>query len=328
MMMINVSVMLLLMLSLISLPYISSKDISFGIKIPRSEFNNEAIKALRNRFVVILSIGGIIGLIVTVIYSSNVAITTTIYMLYIVLTTVVFVNLHAKMKDIKTDSNWEVNDRQTIIVDTNFRKNNITVNNVVYGLNVIILVFSAFVVFVGKIDFTRDVIMMMFIQVFMIALFLFINRTIKYSKNNFSEKNTEEQINKAIESKYVMSLSLFLIGIIAQVTVVLTTFTDVGFYDSTLLIYGLILLQFVVVAYLVIKFIRLEKNDNTRNETIEGNDDNFWKYGLFYYNKNDPAILVKKRIGIGYTLNHARKSVIIFYVIIVMFIVASVVFGL
>jgi len=328
MMMINVSVMLILMLSLISLPYMSSKDISFGIKIPRSEFNNEAIKALRGRFVMLLSIGGIIGLIVTVIYSSNVVITTTIYMLYIVLTTVVFVNLHGKMKDIKSESNWEVEDRQTIVVDTNFRKNNIAVSNSVYGLNVMILAFSAFVVFIGKIDFTRDIIMMMFIQVFMIALFLFVNRTIKYSRNDFSKKNTKDQINKAIESKYVMSLSLFIIGIIAQVAVVLGTFTDIGVYDGTLLIYGLMLLQFIVVAYLIIKFIRLEKNDDTRNETIEGNDDNFWKYGLFYYNKNDPAILVKKRIGIGYTLNHARKSVIIFYVMLVVVIVVSAVFGL
>ncbi|MGB3366147.1 MAG: DUF5808 domain-containing protein [Acidaminobacteraceae bacterium] len=328
MLLINVSVMLLLMLSLISLPYMSSKDISFGIKIPRSEFNNEAIKALRTRFVLLSSIAGISGLLVAVIYSSNVAVTTTVYMLYIVLVTVVFVYLHDKMKKIKNESNWETYDSQTIIVDTNFRKNNITVSNKFYGLNVMILVFSALIVFMNTINVTKDVIMMMFIQVFMLALFLFVNRTIKYSRNNFSEKNTKEQINKAIESKYVMSLSLFTIGLISQLVVVLGTFTDIGFYDGTILIYGLMIFQFVLVAYLIIKFIRLERNDNTRNDTIEGNDDNFWKYGLFYYNKNDPAILVKKRVGIGYTFNHARKSVIIFYVTLVTIIVLSILFEL
>ena len=61
---------------------------------------------------------------------------------------------------------------------------------------------------------------------------------------------------------------------------------------------------------------------------IEGNDDDLWKYGLFYYNKNDPAIFVKKRIGIGYTFNHARKSVLVFYVVLLGIIVVSAVFGL
>ena len=32
-------------------------------------------------------------------------------------------------------------------------------------------------------------------------------------------------------------------------------------------------------------------------------DDLFWKAGLFYINRNDPAVLVPARIGVGWTLN-------------------------
>lgn len=39
----------------------------------------------------------------------------------------------------------------------------------------------------------------------------------------------------------------------------------------------------------------------------EPQSDRYWKAGLFYYNPNDPAILVAKRVGIGYTLNFANK---------------------
>ena len=35
-------------------------------------------------------------------------------------------------------------------------------------------------------------------------------------------------------------------------------------------------------------------------------DDNFWKFGIFYYNHNDPSIMVPKRFGFGYTLNFAN----------------------
>ena len=32
-------------------------------------------------------------------------------------------------------------------------------------------------------------------------------------------------------------------------------------------------------------------------------EDCYWKAGVFYVNPNDPALLVEKRFGIGYTLN-------------------------
>jgi uncharacterized membrane protein len=41
------------------------------------------------------------------------------------------------------------------------------------------------------------------------------------------------------------------------------------------------------------------KHASLADSTLEG--------GLFYYNPNDPAILVAKRVGTGYTLNFANK---------------------
>ncbi|MGH9671797.1 MAG: DUF5808 domain-containing protein, partial [Bryobacteraceae bacterium] len=32
-----------------------------------------------------------------------------------------------------------------------------------------------------------------------------------------------------------------------------------------------------------------------------------WKWGLFYYNPDDPALVVDKRIGLGWTLNFANR---------------------
>ena len=37
-------------------------------------------------------------------------------------------------------------------------------------------------------------------------------------------------------------------------------------------------------------------------------NDEFWKWGIIYYNPNDPAIWVDKRIGIGWTLTFAHKE--------------------
>ena len=35
--------------------------------------------------------------------------------------------------------------------------------------------------------------------------------------------------------------------------------------------------------------------------------DDCWKLGIFYYNPRDPALMVEKRFGIGYTLNFGNR---------------------
>jgi uncharacterized membrane protein len=44
-----------------------------------------------------------------------------------------------------------------------------------------------------------------------------------------------------------------------------------------------------------------------RDVVPEPAKDSYWKAGLFYYNPDDPAIFVSKRVGIGYTMNFANK---------------------
>jgi uncharacterized membrane protein len=34
--------------------------------------------------------------------------------------------------------------------------------------------------------------------------------------------------------------------------------------------------------------------------------DNHWKLGIFYFNRDDPAVVIEHRFGLGYTLNFAR----------------------
>ncbi len=326
--MINTSVMLVLMLSFISLPYISNRDISFGVKIPKAEFNNLEIKEVRRRFILILLITGISATIITALYGRSEGIIIAIYFAYIILSIILFVYSNSKVKIIKSESNWEIDYKKSVVVDTNFRKNNIVISNSFYIINVLILALSILILSLNNIAFTKDVIVMIVVEVFMIFMFIFINTSIKYSKNSFSKSNTEESIKRAIESNHIMSVALFVIALVAQLAVIASTFTEIGFYNAQSLIYILIVFEFLVVIYLVLKFIRLQRMDKGDSKVIESNDDEYWKYGLFYYNKNDPSLFVKKRTGIGFTLNHARKSALVFYLIIVLILVLSIVFEL
>jgi uncharacterized membrane protein len=44
-----------------------------------------------------------------------------------------------------------------------------------------------------------------------------------------------------------------------------------------------------------------------RSQHIPGGDA-CWKLGMFYFNPDDPALFVEKRVGIGYTINFAHGS--------------------
>jgi uncharacterized membrane protein len=62
-----------------------------------------------------------------------------------------------------------------------------------------------------------------------------------------------------------------------------------------------------------------------RDDVPEPQSDDYWKAGFFYWNPDDPAILVSKRVGIGYTMNFANKwSWIALATILVAFLVPSV----
>jgi len=53
-------------------------------------------------------------------------------------------------------------------------------------------------------------------------------------------------------------------------------------------------------------------------------EDDYWKGGLFYFNKNDPSIFVEKRFGVGWTLNFANPiGYIIIFVPLIIVLVLS-----
>lgn len=50
--------------------------------------------------------------------------------------------------------------------------------------------------------------------------------------------------------------------------------------------------------------------------------DEYWKAGMFYYNRNDPALFVPKRFGIGTTLNFGHPKALAITIGFILFIVA------
>lgn len=104
---------------------------------------------------------------------------------------------------------------------------------------------------------------------------------------------------------------------------ILISFMDVGFLISGMAdwelipgigselsilptMFGLIAMVYVI-SDSVKKIHKVYPEENTIPENfprvMNRDDDRFWKMGFIYFNRDDPALMVPKRFGIGYTIN-------------------------
>jgi uncharacterized membrane protein len=53
-------------------------------------------------------------------------------------------------------------------------------------------------------------------------------------------------------------------------------------------------------------------------------DDRFWKAGFFYVNRRDPALMVPKRFGVGWTINLGHPAGIVIGVVLLLVIAGGI----
>ena len=99
-----------------------------------------------------------------------------------------------------------------------------------------------------------------------------------------------------------------LLGLVAMV--------DLGILGSSLLMWtgtvtswAPLVVVLPILAAVVVAVVVLARNNRERDEgekdtgLTHRDDDKYWRGGLFYVNREDPALLVARRFGVGWTLN-------------------------
>ena len=95
---------------------------------------------------------------------------------------------------------------------------------------------------------------------------------------------------------------------------------------------GVIVMSLVGVIALIMMILRAQTriDDALRgvNFPDDGKDspdnDEFYKWGMFYYNPDDPAIMVDKRFGAGVDFNYARWQAKVFMAVVLLLLIGSV----
>jgi len=160
-----------------------------------------------------------------------------------------------------------------------------------------------------------SVISLPLILLVMQGMFLMINETTKRSGIKLSATSTAASRIRQLTLRKYISWFMFLISILITMLFAFLQLSMIHeglFGDSMMLLVPIVFLLVVLGGTMVFAFKVGRAGEEIRSEPVEGladlDEDQYWKGGLFYFNKNDPSVFVEKRFGVGMTINLANPK--------------------
>lgn len=164
-----------------------------------------------------------------------------------------------------------------------------------------------------------------FIDISMVILFAVISIGSISSNTYIDTNNIETNRKKAI--KYLNGLGYSFLALILSIQSVTTTIPIFMVQEKNMpmwLSIGVCIVPIFIVVPLIYFYIMLSNiKPNTRGVYTVENDDEKWIYGFIYYNKEDPSLMVEKRLGMGWNMNMAHPLGKIITIILILITVGS-----
>lgn len=151
------------------------------------------------------------------------------------------------------------------------------------------------------------------IQVMMIPVLIFSNYSIVKSKQRLSPLGPEDASEKSLQFRQAWSNYAFAITIGTQLLIsglfLYSLFSQGRFgWIVIALVAVFLILTLGGTIYLSLKYGQGGEKLLSEEEQyyVDPDDENVWKFGMIYFNPEDPSVFVEKRFGVGTTLNMGR----------------------
>lgn len=252
-----------------------------------------------------------------------------------------YVLKHNELKKYKQTLSLEMKQTKKIVVDLSFRDEKLIFpTSYLVGINLaFVLVTVLLTVFnyqnipdklVTQWDFNMNpttitektwgsVMMIPAMQVFITIVMAISNQAYLSAKQQIDGKNPTASSTKSKKFRRHSSLLNLVISILTQLLFVAIQLVTVFESISPKVVMILSLVFTILIIGLVLWFSLYYGQSGDRLKTVEINeeeapkgnivtvdDDENWKLGMFYFNKQDPSFWVEKRMGIGMTFNLAK----------------------
>lgn len=339
-----------LVILLSCIPYLTRKTESFGVSIPKSLHQRTDFKTMRKRYMLLLvTIGGVMLLSASIssfyLPESGQSILFLVFLVtFICISFITYLPFHFRMKQIKIEEKWFQEARTSTFIDTNFHREKRSISTwwyliplslilITIGLTILLYEYMPDKIpmhtdFFGNVTYEKKTwstaLWMPGTQLFLLLIMFFTNYVLKSAKQQINSENPAEskQRNLAFRRKW----SVFLLGMTISLELLLSLiqlrfiFPGLKQYITPflILITGAILIWAVVLSVRVGQGgDRLKLASEQNQNVLDTDEDRFWKLGMFYFNKNDPAVFIEKRFGVGWTCNWARPLAWVLILVIV-----------
>lgn len=324
------------------IPYMTRRTESFGVSIPEKIYYRDDLKRLRKKYA---TITGVIGLIavsaVPLLHvfldlspDTSGVIWSIILFIFLAGSFLVYLKFHFHMKTIKAEEGWFDQKPQRIVVDTKFREEKLIYSNNWFIIPLLITFLTLIITFVfyeqipekipmkynfggevtryGEKSF-RTLLLMPVMQLYLTLLFLFVNMIIAKAKQQLNVEAPEQSRRQNILFRRRWSAFTIIMG---TALIILFSFIQFSFiFSISPTVIGIVTLLFTlaVIAGTIILAVttgqggsRIKTVTGENGRIINRDDDKYWKLGQFYFNREDPALFLEKRFGVGWTINFAR----------------------
>jgi len=350
------AIWLIIVASMACVPYFSRKTILFGVSITEAHHGTTEFRALRRGYLYSHVALGLVWWIVSFFVMRSMDSTASglwvlcSYLLMIIFSSCCYLYCYYAAKRLKAARAESSRAEQLVAVDITFHRRATTYSNwwfLVHLAVVSVCVLLAALYYdqfpdqiathydlKGNADRLSDksfwsVFMLNFIQLFLVAVFWLINTAIRKSKQQISFEAPEQSREQNIRFRRIWSLFLIVMGLLMVLVLALFQFSPlITAHNGSMIAIATILPLAIVIGTFVLSFVtgqggsklKLNKGTPVKFNRQMKDDDKYWTFGAIYYNPNDPAIFVEKRVGIGWTVNAGRplgKAILIAPLIIV-----------
>ncbi|WP_234123520.1 DUF1648 domain-containing protein [Clostridium hydrogenum] len=353
-------IMLILIISQIIYLNVSRSDIFLGVRIPESERRSYEIRDIGKKYICANLFIGIPVMIVfsIIIYNSkNPYIIDYVLFPFMAMDFLIFYVHKRMVSRLKKEKGWLKTKKQIVVVDTNFSKEKAKKympSSMWFIPSILLIVICIIMNFyaldklpnrypshwnaAGRVDGYSNksylsVLMMPIFQLIMLIAMFFSFKIIGWSRQEISASDPEGSKKRNIKFRKIWATYIIISNYITQfifITLDLTIMKIIKFNNNDFLAFYLVI-YFIITIVSITLSIKVGQGGSrlkiegckAEHEIPVRDDDKFWKLGMIYYNKNDPAIFVEKRVGIGWTINAGSKVGISIYIFIIIVVICS-----
>lgn len=337
-------------------PHVLRKTTVFGISIPEPFIDDEQLATFRRKYSVLIACTQIpiIAMLIFISLSLNDMQQSLVMVgglfLYLFISMVIYLKLHQQVKQYKLRQGW---DNQVSIVrvssfESKFNKSERAFPHLLYiPMFFITIGLTAWLIYVypllpdvipthwgldGEPDAWSNksifsVFFLVFILLFTQCLMYGISYGFFHSSVQIKAQNSPLSLQREHEMRKLSAELMAFFNIITTLFLVILDVQSnwsIMYVDSTLsMLYAMpifLILIFGGIYYYMKRSKALNEQFKELNNLESGpGDDKHWKWGMFYFNKENPDLFIEKKFGVGWTVNFARPGIwfFLFFIIFV-----------